>query len=421
MEKRNTVKISIFGHEVGKVSYDVNRNLSAFQYNPSFLNSGMYSRIFPYIIKRIDQIQLFKRYNSESFKGLPPMIADSLPDMFGNIIFQEWFRSKGIPYNKITPVELLTYVSNRGMGALEYAPAKELPKAGKIDIEEISMVLKEVMELKHATQQPALNDLMLLNVFKIGTSAGGALPKILISEDKQTGQIIPGDLEISDRYNHLLVKLYLEDESKYNRLQVEYVYYLIARSVGVEMMESKLIGNKHFATTRFDRINGEKKHVLTATGLTGYDFIDSTYSSYETLFQLSVDLGIPHSDIEQLFRRMVFNVVFSNYDDHLKNHSFIYNDKRNTWNLAPAYDVTFPFNVYNMHLTVKRALSINEKRVDIGLEDVMKLADEFTIKNPKKIIKEIQSGMSKWDELCSSILGDSYVQDEIKSFFTKLI
>ncbi|MGC1472990.1 MAG: HipA N-terminal domain-containing protein, partial [Psychroserpens sp.] len=239
MARDKIIDIITFGQEIGKLGYDLDQGKSFFQYNPEFLDSGKYSKLFPFIFKRTKPVQVFTEYQQDTFQGLPPMIADSLPDTFGNIIFQEWLTAKGI--QKITPLEQLTYVSNRGMGALVYKPIKELPESSEINIDNIISILEKVLKLKEDTTGEDLSELSLLNVFKIGSSAGGARPKILISEHKDKGSIIAGDRETSDEYNHYLVKLHLDDSDGYNKEKVEYAYYLLAQEAGIVMMPSKLI------------------------------------------------------------------------------------------------------------------------------------------------------------------------------------
>ena len=402
MARDKIIDIIAFGQEIGKLGYDLDQGKSFFQYNPEFLDSGKYSKLFPFIFKRTKPAQVFIEYQQDTFQGLPPMIADSLPDTFGNIIFQEWLTAKGV--QKITPLEQLTYVSNRGMGALEYKPIKELPQSSEINIDNIISILEKVLKLKEDTTGEDLSELSLLNVFKIGSSAGGARPKILISEHKETGAIIAGDRETSDEYNHYLVKLHLDDSDGYNKEIVEYAYYLLAQEVGIDMMPSKLIENKHFATLRYDRQNGEKQHVLTVTGLTGWDFKSQPEnSSYENVFKVALGLEVPHKDLQQLFRRMVFNVVFKNVDDHLKNHSFIYNKEENKWNLGPAYDLTYALNPLFTFKTTSRALSINGKRTEITMKDLLTIAEEFVIKNPKGIIEDVQALIPRWMEVAREL------------------
>ncbi|MFD0932526.1 type II toxin-antitoxin system HipA family toxin [Psychroflexus salinarum] len=421
MAKNKIIEVILFGQEIGKVGYDIDKQASYFQYNPAYLESNQYSNIFPYIVKRIKPVQVFNQFEGETFRGLPPMIADSLPDMFGNIIFKEWFETKNKELRKITPLEQLTYVANRGMGAIEYQPTKKIPKTSSIHIDEIVEVLKKVLDVKNETAAEALNDAALLNIFKIGTSAGGARPKILISEHKDTGKIIPGDLEYSDAYNHYLVKLSMNEDWGYNKEKVEYAYYLMAQKAGINMMPSKLIDNKHFATLRYDRQNGEKRHVLTVSGLTGWDFKKPENSNYENVFRLALDLKVPHKDIIELFRRMVFNVIYYNIDDHLKNHSFIYDKQTNTWSLSPAYDVTYPLNINANYTNISRALAINNKRADITLEDVLTIAEAYAIKNPKAIISDVQKATQSWDEMTSQLDIPQKIAASIKREFKDLI
>lgn len=420
MASKSSIEVRIFGIEIGKLDYDNNQKVCYFQYNPDFLESGKYSKLFPYIFKRNTFVQVFTKYEGETFKGLPPMIADSLPDMFGNRIFKEWFDSRP-EKKKISPLEQLTYVADRGMGAIEYQPVKLLPEVSKIEINEIVKVLEHVLQLKDNTISYGLNDLSLLNIFKIGTSAGGARPKIVIAEHKVTGQIIAGDREFSNDYNHYLVKLGIEENSGYSQEKVEYAYYKLVKQAGIEIMPSKLIDDKHFATLRYDRQKGEKQHVLTASGISGWDFKNSKDSSYENLFILTVDLGVSHKDVIQLFKRMVFNVVFCNIDDHLKNHSFIYNKEKNNWSLAPAYDITYALNPLLNYNNISRALSINGKRQNIKLADLLIIAEEHAIKNPTKIIEEISSLTTKWHDVAVELKLPTKIISSIEKDFNLLI
>jgi serine/threonine-protein kinase HipA len=345
------------------------------------------------------------------------MIADSLPDVFGNIIFKKWMESGSKEFNQISVIEQLAYVADRGMGALEYRPSMELPQSTSIDLTEIIAVLKEVLQAKDEQHESTLNHEALLNIFKIGSSAGGARPKILISEHKTSGEIIPGDLNHSSEYNHYLIKLHLDDELGFSREVIEYCYYLTAKHLGITMMPSKLIEQKHFATLRFDRHNGQKKHVLTATGLTGWDYQSPKDSSYENLFELALFLKVPHRDMEELFKRMIFNVVFFNSDDHLKNHSFIYDEEQDKWNISPAYDITYSLNPLLNYTRTSRALSINGKRIDITLADVNTIADTYTIKNAKKVVQEIQDAIAYWKDQANELnLPANIVQSICRDF-----
>lgn len=420
MGREKIIDVIVFGIEVGKLGYDLDQRKSFFQYNPTYLDSGKYSKLFPFIFKPIKPVQVFTEFQANTFQGLPPMIADSLPDTFGNIIFQEWLTARDI--QKVTPLEQLAYVADRGMGALEYRPIKELPNASNVDIDEIIKILEKVLKIKEGATGKDLSELALLNVFRIGTSAGGARPKILISENKETGGIIAGDRSVSADYNHYLVKLHLDSGEGYNKEKVEYAYYLLAQEAGIGMMPSKLIEDKHFATLRYDRQNGEKQHVLTVTGLTGWDFQrNPENSSYENVFKVALALEVPHKDLQQLFKRMIFNLVLRNVDDHLKNHSFIYNKEHNSWNLGPAYDLTYALNPLLTFKTTSRALSINGKRTEISLKDVLSIAEKFAIKNPKGIIGEVESVLPLWIKIAAELKMPENISNRINKEFIRLI
>ena len=422
MAKNDIIKVYCFDTEIGVLGWDDNRVISYFQYNPDFLSSNKYINLIPNtrIITRVNEVQVFKKFNGETFRGLPPIFADSLPDMFGNIIFKSWLESNNKNFENISVIEQLAYVSDRGMGALEYKPKKVIPQSTTINIEEIVEVLKNVLDIKGKTSAEKLNHESLLNIFKIGTSAGGARPKILISESKSDGSIVSGDINYSKDYEHYLIKLNVEDNLDYNREIIEYSYYLASTHCGINMMDSKIIENRHFATKRFDRIGGEKMHVLTATGLTGWDFKDQTKSTYENLFELSLFLKLPHSEIEELFRRMIFNIVFANKDDHLKNHSFIYDKLNDSWNLSPAYDVTYSLNPLVNYKKTSRVLSINNKRTNISLEDVKYIAQKYTVRNYVSIIEEIQSSIQFWRNCAKELDIPSKIIDNISRDFVLL-
>lgn len=417
MAKNQIISINFQGIEIGKIGYDENQRKSSFQYNPDFLENNIYKKIFPYVIRRTPNVQVFSEFEGETFRGLPPMIADSLPDFFGNIVFKEWLEATQKEMNAITPLEQLTYVGKRGMGAIEFSPAKEIRSNQTINVDEITEVVKKVLDLKTSTEEKGLSDIALLNIFKIGTSAGGARPKILVSENKSTGHLIPGDLETSEEYNHYLIKLSIDEDQGYSKEKIEYIYYQIATSIGIEMMPSKLIEDKHFATLRFDRQNGQKQHILTASGMTGWDFKKPENSSYENLFKLAFDLKLSHKNIQQLFKRMSFNLVFSNIDDHLKNFSFIYDTEKDRWNLAPAYDLTYPLDALKNYLRISRAMSINGKRTEINRADLLKIADLFTIKDANGIIDEVVQSTNQFRILCQVQNIPEKVIDKIESEF----
>jgi len=380
MAKKIIIEVFCFGEEIGRLGLDEDTGQVIFQYNGSFLDSGKYKNIFPPtgIIKRTKLAQKIRRYDNTTFKGLPPPIADSLPDEFGNIILKEWLAKKGI--QQISVLEQLTYIANRGMGALEYRPIKKLPTLKAIkNIAEIREIALQVIKSKKDTQEKKFAVQALINIFRMGTSAGGARPKILISEHKKTKEVFPGDIEYSQNFNHYLVKFSDTDESTYPRGAIEYCYYLTASQLGIQMMPSKLIEQQYFATQRFDRQKGKK----------------------------------------ELFRRMVFNIVFYNLDDHLKNHSFIYDQTKDKWHLSPAYDLTYPFNPTEKIKikAARRALSLNGKRIGILLEDILLIADSYTIKNPKGLIKQTQNAIKFWKETALNLCIPKQMMETILADF----
>lgn len=398
MAKDKLISLHCFGQEIGLFGFDGNRGASSFQYNEDYLASGKYERLFPLIFKRIKQTQVFDRYNNDTFRGLPPMIADSLPDLFGNLIFKAWMESSNRNMSDVSVLEQLAYVGIRGMGAVEYQPSKSVSSDDTINISEITEIVRQVLDQKKQVDAKQLDHASLLNIFKIGTSAGGMRPKILISQHKEDGTVIPGDLVFDDCYDHYLVKLGLDEEASYSKQLIEYSYYMAATHTGITMMPSRMIDDRHFATLRFDRQEGKKKHVLTATGIAGLDYTDPKVSKYENLYDLLLHLKCPHRDIEQLYRRMVFNLVFANHDDHLKNQSLIYEENSDSWGLAPAYDLTYSLNPELNIKTRSRALSVNGKRADIGVWDLKTIAEKYTIKGYKSIVAEMMDAIPYWEQ-----------------------
>lgn len=421
MANNSIIKVNLFDVEIGVVGYDKDIDISYFQYNPEYLKRNDLKNIFPIkdIIRPIANVQVFKNFKGETFRSLPPFIADSLPDMFGSIVFREWLEANRKDFRDVTVLEQLAYVADRGMGAIEYSPAKEIPKGSSIDISEIVEVVKQVVDVKGNLKGQVLDHASLLNVFKIGSLAGGARPKILISKNKETGEIIAGDVSCSSDYKHYLVKLDL-DEVPYSRETIEYCYYLTACHLGLTMMDSSLIDGKHFATERFDRVEGKKRHILTVSGLTGWDFKSLEKSSYENVFDLAIYLKIPHKQLEELFARMIFNIVYHNTDDHLKNHSFIYIQESDSWELSPFYDVTYSLNPLLNFTNSKRALSVGGKRSEIVLSDVLSFADKYTIKGAKGIIERINDGISFWIEKAEQHKVPEKVLDRIVNDFNQL-
>jgi len=393
------LNIKLLGKEVGRLGYDVNKRCSYFQYNPDYLATN-HGKSLPFIIKRTPETQTFPQFEGKAFRGLPPIFADSLPDVFGNHLFQSWLNAQGKPI-QLNALEQLAYVGQRGMGAWEYEPSVTIDAPKSFRIAEMAQLLKEILAEKETLSPEFANTEGLLNLFRIGTSAGGMRPKILVARHHKTNQILPGDLLYGPHHNYFLVKLNLENDPSHPKETIEFIYANIAQKLGIDMMPCELWEGQHFATHRFDRQNNQKQHVLTASGLTGWDYQNPEDSSYENLFKLAMALKIPLNELQQLFRRMVFNVVFNNIDDHLKNHSFTYHPVTDQWHLSPAYDLTYALNPKLKFHKVSRALSISGKREQITRKDLLKIAVTFSIEQADEIIDEIREGQSLWLDLAS--------------------
>ena len=391
------LNIKWLGKEIGRLGYDVNKRCSYFQYNPNFLEDNS-TWCIPFIINNSPQTQTFPQFEGKAFRGLPPMFADSLPDVFGNHIFQTWLNAQGTSI-QLNALEQLAYVGQRGMGAWEYEPSIHLEAPASFRITEMTQLLTGILAEKETLSPEFANTEGWMNLFRIGTSAGGMRPKILVARNRKTQQILPGDLLYGPHHDALLVKLNLENDPTHPKEIIEFVYANIAQALGIDMMPCELWDGQHFATHRFDRQNNRKQHVLTASGLTGWDYQNPEDSSYENLFKLSMALKLPWVELQQLYRRMVFNVLFNNIDDHLKNHSFLYHPETEQWHLAPAYDLTFALNPKLKFHKVSRALSIYGKREQITRKDLLKIANSFSIEQAEEIIDEIREGQSLWSDL----------------------
>ncbi|MCT4663861.1 MAG: type II toxin-antitoxin system HipA family toxin [Flavobacteriales bacterium] len=416
MKKEFLIDIRLFETEIARLGIDPAQKTVHFQYNESFLERNLYKSIFPYIFRRIKNIQSFNQFFDSSFQGLPPMIADSLPDAFGNSIFKTWFEHQKKQGQTLTNIELLSYVGNRGMGALEFFPNKTKLPLSEFSLHDLANISEQILQQKRGIKEWRFNEQALLNIFKLGTSAGGARPKVLIAENPLNKSITAGDIFENKNLNYYIVKLHLEMD-EYNKSQIEFTYHQLVKKCGIQMMDSKLIDGKHFATLRFDRLHGEKHHCLTASGMSGWDFKSSTYASYENLFKLCLGIKLPLQDLEELYRRMVFNVTFANEDDHLKNHSFIYQKETDSWRLSPAYDITYSKNPLVNYRETQRALSINNKRNHIKFEDLQTVAKQFQIKKYKQIIDAVQSQIPQWNILAKNNGVHQYLIKSIEKDF----
>lgn len=411
---------------VGAVLFDEGR--SVFEYDPSYAHSGLeLSPIHMPLSRRRYQFQV-----PEHFQTLPGLLADSLPDRFGNALIDAWLESKGIVAHDFDPVERLCYVGVRGMGALEYRPSRG-PRGNKehaIDIAAMVEIAALVLDDRRAfsTDLHGPSEQAVKDILSIGTSAGGARAKAVIAYDEERGLVRSGQVDPGPGFEHYLIKLdgvrspnreSLSDGSGYGR--IEYAYYLMARQAGIDISESRLLeegGRAHFMTRRFDRLGGEKVHVQTLSALDHLDF--NVPHSWERAFRVARQIGLDMSDQEQMFLRAMFNVVFRNQDDHVKNISFRM-DPSGNWSLAPAYDLIFAFNPAGAH-THSHQMSVAGERRAIEARHFRDLARTAGLRRSilPEALERVNSAGSRWAQTAEQAGVASDRAAGIATFFREL-
>ena len=405
--------VKLWGQVVGLVIWDDSEHRARFQYARSFVNSGL--DVAPLMMPLKDaeggeRVFAFGRLKDETFRGLPGLLADSLPDRFGEQLMNAWLATQNRPAGSSNPVERLCYTGSRGMGALEFEPAHHELEASSeaLQVDALVRMATNVLydRARFKTSKTKGKDAALLDIIQVGTSAGGARAKAIVAFNAKTGAVRSGQIAGLNGFTYCLIKFdgvtnaKLGDPQGYGR--IEYAYYLMATACGVEMMPSRLLeehGRAHFLTQRFDRVidaegTTHKLHMATLCGIAHLDYNDPLAYSYEDAFHVMRRLGLPYPDAAQLFRRMCFNAIARNCDDHTKNVSFLM-DPQGDWHLAPAYDVTFAYNPESLWLR-QHQMSINGKRNDITREDLLAVAKAMNIKKAGAIIDEVVAGVKKW-------------------------
>ncbi len=407
-------KVLLWGKTVGLVVWDDQLHTATFQFDRSFTRSGL--DVAPVMMPLAkarggEEVFSFGNLRDETFKGLPGLLADCLPDRFGDTLLNAWLRGQKRDAGSANPVEKLCYLGHRGMGALEFEPSHgELEASSEaLQIDELVRVARDVMTQKEAfkTSRKKGEQEALLDIIQVGTSAGGARAKAIVAYNAKTGEVRSGQIDGLEGFTYCLIKFdgvtntALGDPKGYGR--IEYAYHLMAVASGISMMPSTLLeehGRAHFLTQRFDRVQHAKTgeqvrlHMATLCGLGHLDFNDPLRYSYEDAFAMMRLLGLPYPDAVEMFRRMCFNVVARNLDDHTKNTSFLM-DPQGVWHLSPAYDITFAYDPKNVWLK-QHQMSINGKRLDISRADLLAVAKEMNIKKADAIIDEVVAGVKKW-------------------------
>jgi serine/threonine-protein kinase HipA len=405
-----TAFLKIWGERVGAVAWDKETGVSSFEYEPKFIatKSDLAPLKMP-ITNSTKRIFSFPELRDvKTFKGLPGLLADVLPDDYGNQLINSWLAQNGRPENSMNPVELLCFIGTRGMGALEFEPSqfKSTKKAFDIEVDSLVNITQKMLTQREGFQTNLNEDEQqaMLDILKIGTSAGGARPKAIIAYNEKTGQVKSGQTNAPRDFEHWLIKLDTVSDVQFGEStgygRIEMAYYLMAKACEIEMMECRLMeenGRAHFMTKRFDREGAEQKHhIQTLCAMQHYDFNQITSFSYEQVFQTMRLLKLPYKQAEQLFRRMAFNVIARNCDDHTKNFAFRLK-KEGNWELAPAYDICFAYRL-DSNWVSQHNLSINGKRTNITKEDLLTLAKSMNIKKANTIIQQISETVTKWYE-----------------------
>ena len=424
-----TATVKLWGTPVGVFHLNENKGCVSFEYEKDFLSHGI--NVAPIMMPLSNRVYEFPELAKSSFKGVPGLMADSLPDNFGNAVINQWLASEGRSPSSFNVVERLCYTGKRGMGALEYEPAinKHTDINEPISLQRMSDFASAILEEKVDVVLSAESDVTYAQLLQLGTSAGGARAKAVIAYNEKSGEIRSGQVDLGKNFDYWLVKFdgvlkngdhNLQDVPEYTL--IEYAYYEMALQAGLTMNECRLLSEgerNHFMTKRFDRVNGDKLHMQSLGAMLHIDYNEPGLCSYEMAALTARRLGLPSSDIEQLYRRMVFNVLAVNQDDHVKNISFLMN-KEGIWSLSPAYDVTFSIDPENQWLKAHQ-MTINGKMSHISPEDLIACGKKMDLKSPKckKIINDVTTAVKQWKDIASSVgireQTISLIQNELKN------
>lgn len=406
-------EVRLWGRRVGAVSLAEGARDAAFEYDPRFIAGGR--EVAPLTMPLARNVYRFAGLNPISFHGLPGLLADSLPDRYGNALINAWLARQGRPPDSLDAVERLCYIGRRGMGALEFEPSTG-PTASdgeQIDISALAELAADALRERTswAGSLSSEREQAMREILRIGTSAGGARAKALIALDPQTEQVRSGQAEIEPGFEHWILKFDgVDDESRGLGTSrgygvIELVYSRMARAAGIEMTETRLLvegDRRHFMTRRFDRRpGGEKLHMQSLGSIAHLDFNQPGANSYEQAFAVIRRLNLGRAAIEQMFRRMTFNVVARNQDDHVKNIAFLM-DRGGRWSLAPAFDVVYAFGAGGW--TAEHQMSINGMRDDFTMEDFRAVAELAAMKrgHAERIVAEVTEAARAWPELAAA-------------------
>ena len=400
------MKVKMWGSTIGYLHRQDNGRIG-FQYDKDFIQSGI--EVSPLKMPLSDITYSFPALPEETFSGLPGMLADSLPDKFGNIVIKRYLESQGRREDSLTALEKLCYTGQRGMGALEYEPSANIVDINEeVDIDALTKLASDILS-ERENLNIKYDDNMIAQLMQGSSSVGGARAKTLIARNPETNVVRSGQINAGEGFEYWLLKFddiannkdkdSEPDNKEYTR--IEYAYYLMAKAAGIEMSECQLFhenGRAHFMTKRFDRkgASGEKLHMQSLCAIAHMDFNSPRVYSYEDAFSVMRQLNLPHNDFVQLYKRMLFNECAKNYDDHTKNIAFLM-DKKGVWRLSPAFDMTFSYSKSSTWVNAHQML-INGKADELTRKDFIKTAENTCIKRSEaeKCIAQVINAVSKW-------------------------
>lgn len=406
-------EVRLWGRTIGAVLLQPEDPTAIFQYTPEFAASGI--QVAPLEMPLRVQPYAFPSLPFKSFKGLPGMLADSLPDRYGNALIDAWLAQQGREPGSASAIERLCYMGTRGTGALEFAPVEgpELTGDEEIEIGELIELASKVLSERDGfatSLHSGSEEQGLLEILSVGMSAGGARAKAVIAWNPKTNEVRSGQVDAPPGFEHWLLKFdgvsgnrdkeRLADPEGYGL--VEYAYSLMAGAAGVKMMPCRLFkenGRCHFMTRRFDRPTGSTKvHMQSLAALRHYDFNDARAYSYEQALLTIRALGLPMAALEEQFRRMAFNVIARNQDDHVKNIAFLM-DRAGNWTLSPAFDMTHNYNREG-DWTLRHQMSVNGKRDEFEIEDLLRCAEAVSMQRARSvaILEEVGAAVADWPE-----------------------
>jgi serine/threonine-protein kinase HipA len=409
----SNAKVNIWGSTIGAISWVEDKGIGVFQYDPHFAESNI--QLAPLMMPLSKSPYSFPALAKETFKGLPGMLADSLPDKFGNAIIDTWLASEGRTKDSFNPVERLCYIGKRGMGALEFEPSLHgtLKDSSLLEIDKLIDLANRILNERSTLGGvfTGVDDHKLIeDILRVGTSAGGARAKAILAWNPTTNEFRSGQIDTESGFEPWIMKFdgvsdnSIIDSKGYGK--IEYAYYQMAIDAGIEMTECRLHnegGRSHFMTRRFDRtINGEKLHMQSLGAMAHYDYMQPASYSYEQAIQVAKRLKLSQDDLNQLVLRAIFNVIGRNRDDHVKNIAFLMN-KTGEWKLSPAYDMIYAWNPTG-DWTSKHQMSVNNKRENIERSDLIALADKANIKQRKanEMIDKVISTFLRWEDFAET-------------------